>query len=78
MSSTLSEGQKLIQKPLRSPFKERSENDKVSYKYFGFEESIQLFCHTLEHRSLTGGPRSGSGPKSRPTRTRTYSQNIRL
>ncbi len=32
----------------------------------------------LEHRSLTGGPRSGSGPKSRPTRTRTYSQNIRL
>ncbi len=48
MSSTLSEGQKLIQKPLRSPFKERSENDKVSFKYFGFEESIQLFCHTLE------------------------------
>ncbi len=32
----------------------------------------------LKHRSLTGGPRSGSGPKSRPTRTRTYSQNIRL
>ncbi|XP_042583120.1 transcription factor E2F8-like isoform X2 [Cyprinus carpio] len=28
MSSTLSEGQKLIRKPLRSPFKERSENDK--------------------------------------------------
>ncbi len=34
--------------------------------------------NTLAHRSLTGGPRSGSGPKSRSTRTRTYSQNIRL
>ncbi len=36
------------------------------------------FCVLVKHRSLTGGPRSGSGPKSRPTRTRTYSQNIRL
>ncbi len=32
----------------------------------------------LGHRSLTGGPRSGSGPKSRPTRTRAYSQKYKV
>ncbi len=39
---------------------------------------LLVIWDSVEHRSLTGGPRSGSGPKSRPTRTRTYSQNIRL
>ncbi len=33
---------------------------------------------TLWHRSLTGGPRSGYGPRSHPIRTRTYSQKRRL
>ncbi len=32
----------------------------------------------VEHRSLTGGPRSGYGPRSHPIRTRTYSQKRRL
>ena len=32
----------------------------------------------LEQRSLTGGPRSESGPRSRPVRTQTHSQNRRL
>ncbi len=39
---------------------------------------VALHKDGVGHRSLTGGPRSGSGPKSRPARTRTYSQNIRL
>ncbi len=33
---------------------------------------------TIGHRSLTGGPRSGYGPRSHPIRTRTYSQKRRL
>lgn len=59
MSSTLSEGQKLIRKPLISPFKERSANDKVSYQYFGLVYFIVSkrviprfytvnYCHSLK------------------------------
>ncbi len=37
-----------------------------------------LMCVHIDHRSLTGGPRSGYGPRSHPIRTRTYSQKRRL
>ncbi len=33
---------------------------------------------TIDHRSLTGGPRSGSGPRSHPIWTRTYSLNYKV
>ena len=41
-------------------------------------EMLMTVCHSLEQGSLTGGPRPGSGPRNRPVRTRTYSQNRRL
>ncbi|XP_016307782.1 transcription factor E2F8-like isoform X1 [Sinocyclocheilus anshuiensis] len=65
MSSTLSEGQKLIRKPLRSPFKERSANDKG---HVFVEPQTPLKNASKASEAALLGSHKNMGPLTTPTK----------